>query len=105
AHHHGRERRSTRIPRQDPASPGVRGDGPRDGGDLRGGVRRGPAPQATLRRHARAGMARALTARRSAPGVWRLARHFGPHLTGQWLLVLASLGALFAEAGLQLLEP
>ena len=50
-------------------------------------------------------MARALTARRSAPGLWRLARHFGPHLKGQWLLVIASLGALFAEAGLQLLEP
>src|SRR5439155_1648791 len=74
-------------------------------GALRGGVRRGQPRRATLRRHARAGRARALTARRSAPGLWRLARHFGPHLKGQWLLVLASLGALFAEAGLQLLEP
>ncbi|TMF66671.1 MAG: ABC transporter ATP-binding protein [Chloroflexi bacterium] len=50
-------------------------------------------------------MARALTARRSAPGLWRLGRHFWPHLRGQWLLVLASLGALFAEVALQLLEP
>jgi len=50
-------------------------------------------------------VARALTARRSAPGLWRLGRHFWPHLRGQWLLVLASLGALFAEVALQLLEP
>src|SRR5207245_564750 len=40
-----------------------------------------------------------------AAGLCRLGRHFWPHLRGQWLLVLASLGALFAEVALQLLEP
>jgi ATP-binding cassette subfamily B protein len=50
-------------------------------------------------------MARALTAPQSAPSTWRIVRHFWPHLGGQWLLVLASVGALFAEVTLQLLEP
>jgi ATP-binding cassette subfamily B protein len=50
-------------------------------------------------------MARALTPPQSAPSTWRIVRHFWPHLGGQWLLVLASVGALFAEVTLQLLEP
>jgi ATP-binding cassette subfamily B protein len=50
-------------------------------------------------------MARSLTARQSAPSLWRIVRYFWPHLGGQWVLVLASIGALFAEVALQLLEP
>ncbi|HEV8469682.1 MAG TPA: ABC transporter ATP-binding protein [Candidatus Limnocylindria bacterium] len=50
-------------------------------------------------------MARPLTARQSGPSLWRIVRYFWPHLGGQWLLVLASIGALFAEVALQLLEP
>src|SRR5207249_7049631 len=88
----GQERPSTKIGRpRDPAPPRARGDGPRDRGDLRQGVRGGPARKAAVRWGAHAAVARALTARRSAPGLWRLGRHFWPHLRGQWLLVLASL--------------
>jgi len=50
-------------------------------------------------------MARPLTARQSPPSLWRIVRYFWPHLRGQWLVVLASVGALLAEVALQLLEP
>ena len=50
-------------------------------------------------------MARPLTIRQSLPRLWRIARHFWPHLGKQWLLVVSALGALFAQVGLQLLEP
>jgi ATP-binding cassette subfamily B protein len=50
-------------------------------------------------------VARPLTAPQSPPSLWRIVRYFWPHLGGQWLLVLGSIGALFAEVGLQLLEP
>ena len=49
-------------------------------------------------------MGRALR-RRAAPGLWRFARYFWPHLRGEWLLILGSFAALFAEVALQLLEP
>ncbi len=50
-------------------------------------------------------MARPLTIRQSFPGLWRIARHFWPHLRKQRLLVAGSVGALFAQVGMQLLEP
>jgi ATP-binding cassette subfamily B protein len=50
-------------------------------------------------------MGRALTTRRSSPGVRRIARYFWPPLLQQGPLVLGSLGALLLEVALQLLEP
>jgi ATP-binding cassette subfamily B protein len=50
-------------------------------------------------------MARPLTIQEALPGLWRITRHFWPHLRKQRLLVAGSVGALFAEVGLQLLEP
>jgi len=50
-------------------------------------------------------VARPLTITGSLPGLWRIARHFWPHLRKQWLLVIGSMVALLAEVGLQLLEP
>ena len=50
-------------------------------------------------------MARPLTVRQSLPGLWRVARHFWPHLGRRWLLIAGSVVALLAEVGLQLLEP
>jgi len=50
-------------------------------------------------------MARALTDPRPAPSLWRIARYFWPHMKGEWVLALASTGALLAEVALQLLEP
>jgi ATP-binding cassette subfamily B protein len=50
-------------------------------------------------------MARPLTIQQALPGLWRITRHFWPHLRKQRLLVAGSIGALFAQVGLQLLEP
>src|SRR5919204_29488 len=89
----------------EPTAAAARGDGPRDRDRvlprLCGG--RGAA-RATARRRARAAMGRAVR-RRAAPGLWRFARYFWPHLRGEWLLILGSFAALFAEVALQLLEP
>ena len=43
--------------------------------------------------------------RKSLPGLWRILAYFWPHVRRYRLLIAGSLGALFAEVGLRLLEP
>lgn len=50
-------------------------------------------------------MSRPQTLQQLMPSLWRIGKHFWPQLRKQRLLILGSLGALFAEVGLRLLEP
>ena len=50
-------------------------------------------------------MARPQTLRKTLPGLWRIGRHFWPHLREERRLIAASLVALLAEIALRLLEP
>src|SRR2546426_6121486 len=42
---------------------------------------------------------------KSLPSLWRILKYFWPHVRQYRLLIAGSLGALFAEVGLRLLEP